>query len=340
MRAINSTTTMRRLVTRAAGLCAVLLAGAAQAAAPGITGVSGTPEFNLVAAPGNISQPDGATIYSWGYGCSSQPSAFVPPTISNANCPQMQLPGPTLVVTEGDMVTVILTNKLPKAAGNTSILFPGFNVTTSGGTPGLLTQEAANGGTVTYTFKADSPGTHSYYSGTQGDLQVEMGLFGALIVLPTNVPAACKGTQTSKAQSADRGNGVPADFRLSQAAFNHASTCYDREYLFQFSEIDPNIHRQAAEQAGVACSSATGCMVVETEPYHAGVLHDQRALDARRHGPELRGPVSAPALQRQPAHAPGRAGAGAHHRPGPHGSTRSTSTATTCACWRATATCS
>ena len=28
------------------------------------------------------------------------------------------------------------------------------------------------------------PGTHSYYSGTQGDLQVEMGLFGALIVLP------------------------------------------------------------------------------------------------------------------------------------------------------------
>ena len=41
-----------------------------------------------------------------------------------------------------------------------------------------------NGAAVTYTFVADTDGTHSYYSGTQGDLQVEMGLYGALIVLP------------------------------------------------------------------------------------------------------------------------------------------------------------
>ena len=45
----------------------------------------------------------------------------------------MQLPGPTLIVTEGQTVTVTLTNNLPKAAGNTSILFPGFNVTASFG---------------------------------------------------------------------------------------------------------------------------------------------------------------------------------------------------------------
>ena len=38
----------------------------------------------------------------------------------------MQLPGPTLIVTQGDTVTVTLTNNLPAAAGNTSILFPGF----------------------------------------------------------------------------------------------------------------------------------------------------------------------------------------------------------------------
>ncbi len=41
----------------------------------------------------------------------------------------MQVPGPTLIVTEGQTVTVTLTNSLPTAAGNTSILFPGFNVT-------------------------------------------------------------------------------------------------------------------------------------------------------------------------------------------------------------------
>ena len=68
---------------------------------------------------------------------------------------------------------------------------------------GLLTQEAAPGGTVTYTFTASSPGTRAYYSGTQGDLQVEMGLYGAIIVLPTSVPAAC----TSRAGIAGEPDG-------------------------------------------------------------------------------------------------------------------------------------
>src|SRR5438477_9121153 len=105
----------------------------------------------------------------------------------------MQVPGPTLIVTEGQTVTVNLTNNLPTAAGNTSILFPGFNVTPSGAgaVQGLLTTEAAPGGTVTYTFTASSPGTRAYYSGTQGDLQVEMGLYGAIIVLPNGTALAC-----------------------------------------------------------------------------------------------------------------------------------------------------
>ena len=103
----------------------------------------------------------------------------------------MQVPGPTLIVTEGQTVTVNLLNGLPAAAGNTSILFPGFVVTATGGVQGLLTQEAAHAATVTYTFVANSPGTHAYYSGTQGDLQVEMGLYGAVVVLPASVPAAC-----------------------------------------------------------------------------------------------------------------------------------------------------
>ena len=96
-----------------------------------------------------------------------------------------------MIVTEGQTVTVNLTNNLPTPAGNTSILFPGFKVTATGGVTGLMTNEAAPGGTVTYTFTASTPGTHSYYSGTQGDLQIEMGLYGALIVLPASVPTTC-----------------------------------------------------------------------------------------------------------------------------------------------------
>ena len=45
----------------------------------------------------------------------------------------MQVPGPTLIVHENDAVTVNLLNGLPTAAGNTSILFPGFQVTTTSG---------------------------------------------------------------------------------------------------------------------------------------------------------------------------------------------------------------
>src|SRR5438477_4619285 len=144
----------------------------------------------------------------------------------------MQVPGPTLIVTEGQTVTVNLTNNLPTAAGNTSILFPGFNVTPSGAgaVQGLLTTEAAPGGTVTYTFTASSPGTRAYYSGTQGDLQVEMGLYGAIIVLPASVPSGCTGALHAANLTAEQFWGE-ADFRLAAAAYDHASTCYDREYL-------------------------------------------------------------------------------------------------------------
>src|SRR5215472_13007188 len=114
------------------------LAATAHAAAPGITG----PTFNLTAQPAFLNQPDGATVYSWGYGCKGAPSGFAPAAMPNATCPTMQVPGPTLIVTEGQTVTVNLTNNLPTAAGNTSIMFPDFTVTTTGGVAGLLTQEA------------------------------------------------------------------------------------------------------------------------------------------------------------------------------------------------------
>jgi FtsP/CotA-like multicopper oxidase with cupredoxin domain len=246
---------------------ALLLTATAHAAAPGITG----PAFNLIAQPAYLNQPDGQAIYSWGYGCNGSPSGFAPAAITTTFCNTMQVPGPTLIVTEGQTVTVNLTNNLPAAGGNTSILFPGFNVTPSGGVSGLLTQEAAPSGTVTYTFTASSPGTRAYYSGTQGDLQVEMGLYGAIIVLPASVPAACtSGIHTTNlAAQAFWGE---SDFRLAAAAYDHAQTCYDREYLFQFSEMDPNVHTQALAQitAKAGCTAgAAGCSLnVPTEPYH------------------------------------------------------------------------
>jgi FtsP/CotA-like multicopper oxidase with cupredoxin domain len=284
---MNKVTPMNRLLPAAAA--ALLLSGAAYAAAPGITG----PTFNLTAQQAYISQPDGQMIYSWGYGCNGAPGGYSPTTITTASCSSMQIPGPTLIVTEGDAVTVTLTNNLPTSAGNTSILFPGFNVTatpaasqplsctaTTPAPAGLLTTEAAYNCAVTYTFTAGSPGTRAYYSGTQADLQVEMGMYGAIIVLPkaSNVPMACKGGSTNGSLGFAGQNGVAEahwgekDFRLASAAYGHGKACYDREYLFQFSEMDPNIHTQALAQVtalGNCAAGSPGCnLSVPTEPYH------------------------------------------------------------------------
>src|SRR6059058_592708 len=263
---------MNRLLALVMLAAALLLTAAAHAAAPGIKGTT----FNLTAQPAYISLPDGQAVYSWGYGCTGGTpgsATFAPPAslMPGATCPTMQVPGPTLIVTQGATVTVTLTNGLPTAAGNTSILFPGFQVTTTSGVVGLLTHEAAPGGTVTYTFTASSPGTHAYYSGTQGDLQVEMGLYGAIIVLPASVPAACTAGLHASNLTAEA-HWHESDFRLAAAAYNHARTCYDREYLFQFSEMDPNIHSQALAQVtarGNCTAGAVGCSLeVATQPYN------------------------------------------------------------------------
>jgi FtsP/CotA-like multicopper oxidase with cupredoxin domain len=221
---------------------ALFLVAAAHAAVPGISGGSlatGTPAtFNLTAQTAFLNQPDGNSVYAWGYGCNGAPTGFAPAAITNASCPSMQVPGPTLIVTEGQTVTVNLLNGLPTAAGNTSILFPGFVVAATGGVQGLLTQEAAPGGKVSYSFLASSPGTHAYYSGTQGDLQVEMGLYGAVVVLPATIPAACSAglplTHPGNNAAAKTAWGE-ADFRLAAAAYDSPKSCYDREYLFQWA---------------------------------------------------------------------------------------------------------
>jgi FtsP/CotA-like multicopper oxidase with cupredoxin domain len=258
------TTNLCRALRVSVALTLATAAVSAQAAVPGILG----PTFNLTASADLISQPDGAMIYSWGYGCTdaTPTGGFAPIPAGQGpapTCPLMQVPAPTLIVTEGTTFTVNLTNALPVAAGNTSIIFAGlqacagaFDATTgacvpAGGVGGRLTQEAAAGGTVTYTVKATKPGTYAYYSGSQPDLQIEMGLYGAIVVVPSAAPTTC----------------IKGPYSLASAAYDNAATCYDREYLFQFSEIDPRIHDQAYAQVQACPTGACPQIVVNTEPY-------------------------------------------------------------------------
>src|SRR3977135_273520 len=114
-------TNMKKAISMSKLLPVVMLALAslftatAHAAAPGITG-TGTPgAFNLTARPAYLTQPDGQSIYSWGYGCSTSAATFAPSAIAapSSGCPTMQVPGPTLIVTEGQPFSVTLTNGLP-----------------------------------------------------------------------------------------------------------------------------------------------------------------------------------------------------------------------------------
>jgi len=268
-----------RLVAVVMVAVALLLTGTANAAVPGITAsAGGSSTFNLVANQGYISQPDGAQIYSWGYGCATSSATFVPYTTA-AFCPTMQVPGPTMIVTQGTPFTVTLTNNLPKGAGNTSIVFQGATVTVvgspSGGT-GLLAAEAAPAGSVTYSVTYANAGTHAFYSGTQSDLQIEMGMYGAVVVLPSATPsgANCSGIGSDIGQQLGGGKG---DFRLAVAAYNHPEACYDREYLTQWMELDAHIHKQAENQVQAIANCvppANGnnpcptALDVKTEPYH------------------------------------------------------------------------
>jgi FtsP/CotA-like multicopper oxidase with cupredoxin domain len=172
----------------------------------------GTHTFNLVAKTGYIDTPDGNSVFMWSY--------------ANADAPDnghFQSPGPVLCVTQGETVVVNLTNNLPEPS---SVVFPGQDaaVTATGGAPGLLSTEAvASNGTVTYSFTAGSPGTYLYESGSDIAKQLEMGLYGALVVRPGTGPAFAYG----------------------------ATTAFDpsREYLLLLSEIDPDLHH-AVETGG------------------------------------------------------------------------------------------
>jgi hypothetical protein len=184
----------------------ILLAVNAAAMIDGITGTT----FNLTAATGHISTPDGGSYLIWGYA-------------NGTGMSMAQYPGPTLIVNQGALVRIKLTNSLIVAGGgappNVSIVFPGQDVTvlpSDHGVPGVLTNEAQPGKTVTYEFTAENPGTYTYYSGTDSVLQIEMGLIGALIVRPT----------------------AGANY-----AYNHQDTQFDKETLFLLSEMDPRIHK-------------------------------------------------------------------------------------------------
>lgn len=200
-----------------------------------IDGLTGT-SFNLVAKQGYISTSDGDSFLMWGY--------------ANGDASPMQYPGPTLILNQGATVTVTLKNMLPPATGqNVSIVFPGLNVTATGGSAGLVTPGAPPDGTttVTYTFTATDAGTYLYHSGTNMELQVEMGLVGAIIV---------RSARAAEQEHPEIPNHPLTNYAYDVAPAAKATVAYQREYLFLLTEMDPRVHREV--ELGNLSPFATG----------------------------------------------------------------------------------
>ncbi len=200
-RLISLTRTGTRLVILAAILMTALISKVMPAAADTLpattcTLAAGTRTCDLWAKAGSVTMPDSTSVPIWGYADTAGGAA--------------QLPGPALIVNEGETVVVNLTNNLPAA---TAILFQGQALIPDRiGAP-------ASGGTKSYTFTAGRPGTYMYGAGLLANAQHQaaMGLYGALIVRPATVGQA----------------------------YNDPTTAYDDEALLVLSEIDPALNNRA-----------------------------------------------------------------------------------------------
>ena len=183
----------------------------------------------------NPNGPGTVGVVMWGYAnCSPGPLS--------ATCGTVTVPGPALTVPPGDTsLTVHLLNSLtvPTSLVINGLVKPMAPVWTDGssGPRGSdlskrvrsFDAEAAPNGTADYTWPNVSPGTYLYQSGTQPQVQVQMGLYGAVTKNVTNAVAATGATAAIPGQ-----------------AYTGTGYAFDNEATLLYSEIDPDLHTAIA----------------------------------------------------------------------------------------------
>jgi hypothetical protein len=121
---------------------------------------NGVKVFHLVAEPVKQTIIPGKVVNLWGYNGTS--------------------PGPTIQVSQGDRVRIIVDNHLPEP---TSMHWHGFEVPFEmDGVPGLSQDAISPGGRFVYEFTLHQEGTYFYHSHMA--MQEMMGMIGAFIMHP------------------------------------------------------------------------------------------------------------------------------------------------------------
>jgi len=122
--------------------------------------VDGAKEFHLIAEPVTQELVPGKVVNLWGYNGSA--------------------PGPTIQITQGDRVRIILENHLPEP---TSMHWHGFEIPMDmDGAPGSSQDPIPPGGRFVYEFTLHQAGTFFYHSHMA--MQEMLGMIGAFIMHP------------------------------------------------------------------------------------------------------------------------------------------------------------
>jgi VCBS repeat-containing protein len=194
--------------------------------------------YNLRAEAVDKMMPDGTTVPMWGYALDGASCVPVAPATT---CPAT-VPGPDLPVPAGDTVLeVVLSNTL---AAPVSMVIPGLGLPTVDGAAAQPTgadtdgsgrqrvqsfvDPVSNGTPRTYRWTGVQPGTYLYHSGSHPQVQVPMGLYGAVM-----------------AQSA---------------------TAYDHDVKLLYSEVDPVLN--AAVAGGTYGTAGGPTSAIDYHPSH------------------------------------------------------------------------
>lgn len=144
----------RRDFVRLGILSSAYLAASGLLTVPQTTAEAATRNYNLSIGSGTKTLIDNTTAFMFSY----------------SDDGTLKVPGPVLVVNEGDAVSVTVTNNRSESH---NFFIPGVTAQTT----------IAPGASYTYNFTAPAAGTYLYYDSLSA-VNREMGLYGAMIVMP------------------------------------------------------------------------------------------------------------------------------------------------------------
>ena len=110
---------------------------------------------------------------------------FAPGLVTRAWCFNGRVPGPTIEARVGDVLEVRLTNRLPEP---TTMHWHGLRVPAAMDGTDMVQRPVAPGETFTYRFRLPDPGTFWYHPHTHETVQMERGLYGAIVVRAADEP--------------------------------------------------------------------------------------------------------------------------------------------------------